>query len=427
MRIALFTTFIVLNAFFSSQSKSQSVLPSNLSEGNNSLSKFDTGKLNSVNRFMSEAVQKQAVVGSSALVIQDGEQVFFNAWGYQDREKQIPITRNTIFRIYSMTKPVTSVAAMQLVEQGKMSLDDPVDRYLSDFRALTIYQADGRKGQGEDSHQKMTIRDLLRHTSGFTYGFFDESHPIDQIYMQGQFVDTSKDLQELVQKLSAVPLKHPPGTRFEYSVSTDVLARVIEVVSGQRFDRYLTENILSPLRMDDTSFVVPKEKRDRLATMYSDDGLGELIVSPEVVSSKFVDDSLLFFSGGGGLCSTIDDYASFARMLMNKGVSDRGQRILKAETLQQMFTDQLVGIAKPSREGMNKDAPWGQEGFSFGLGFSISQTKRGKDYTWNGIAGTQFWVNPESGTIILYMVQVFPLIGHDLAGEVRRLVYEAMK
>ena len=384
-------------------------------------------KLASVDQFLSDAIANQKIVGASTLIIQDGKEVFFDSWGDQDREQRIPISRSTIFRIYSMTKPVTSVAAMQLVEQGKMSLDDPVENYLPSFKDLKIYGSRKPQEEKEAKPQKMTIRDLLRHTSGLTYGFFDMTHPVDQLYLQNEVPGTAKTLQELVENLSELPLKYTPGTHFEYSLSTDVLARLIEVVSSERFDRYLRENIFDPLGMDDTAFVVPVNERDRLAAMYSDDGTGKLILSDPENSANFTDDSLLFFSGGGGLCSTVDDYAKFAKMLMARGRTPEGVSIIGADTLQEMYTDQLVGIEKPKAGPLTDRAPWHAKNFRFGLGFSIGQTKWGDDYTWNGIAGTQFWVNPKAGTNIIYMVQVFPLIGHDLAGEVRRLVYEAME
>ena len=384
-------------------------------------------KLASLDQFLSDAIADQKIVGASTLIIQDGKEVFFDSWGDQDREQRIPISRSTIFRIYSMTKPVTSVAAMQLVEQGKMSLDDPVENYLPSFKDLKIFGSRKPRKEKEAKPRKMTIRDLLRHTSGLTYGFFDMTHPVDQLYLQKEVPGTSKTLEELVENLSELPLKHTPGTHFEYSLSTDVLARLIEVVSGERFDLYLRKNIFDPLGMNDTSFVVPANERDRLAAMYSDDGTGKLIPSDPENSANFTDDSLLFFSGGGGLCSTVDDYAKFAKMLMARGRTPEGVSIIGADTLQEMYTDQLVGIEKPKAGVLTVRAPWHAKNFRFGLGFSIGQTKWGDDYTWNGIAGTQFWVNPKAGTIIIYMVQVFPLIGHDLAGDVRRLVYEAME
>lgn len=389
--------------------------------------KVSSKQLERLDEFMNDAVDAESVVGASALVLQDGEEAYFRAWGYQDRESGVSVSRDTIFRIYSMTKPITSVAAMQLIEKNKMGLDDPVEKYIKSFGGLRVASS-AKQDVTDPSSGKhaMTIRDLMRHTSGLTYGFFDVTNSIDQIYLQKNVVDSSKDLAEMVEVLSTIPLKHTPGTQFEYSVSTDVLARVIEVVSGQRFDHYLQKNIFDPLGMNDTSFYVPREKRDRLAVMYSDDGAGGLTIASPEASARFISESNLMFSGGGGLCSTIDDYAKFATMLMRQGLQSNGDRVLRSTSIQKMFTNQLVGIALPPRTLLNQEAPWCVEGFEFGLGFSIDQTEWGNDYTWNGIAGTQFWLNPESGTVILYMVQVFPLMGHDLAGDVRRLVYQSL-
>ena len=374
-----------------------------------------------LDQFLTDSVKKGRIVGASALVIQDKAERFYGSWGYKDADKGERIDRDTIFRIYSMTKPITSLAAMQLVEQGKMDLDDPVSDYLQEFANLGVIES----AEKSKNPRQMTIRDLLRHTSGLTYGFFDLGNPIDQLYLQRD-VNASRNLAQLVKRLSDIPLKHPPGTQFEYSVSTDVLARVIEVVSDQRFDEYLQKKILGPLDMVDTSFVVPADKRHRLATMYSDDGNGGLTVTPAETSKNFTDDSLELFSGGGGLCSTIDDYAKFAEMLVNKGQSRSGKQIINASTLTEMFTNQLAGIDRPKKTLLNADAPWVQDDFAFGLGFSISNSQWGTDYTWNGIAGTQFWVNPEKGSIMIYMVQVFPLMGHDLAGDVKRLCYQSL-
>ena len=379
------------------------------------------GAFTPLDQFLTDSVKTGRIVGASALVIQDKAERFYGSWGYKDADKGQGIERDTIFRIYSMTKPITSLAAMQLVEQGKMDLDDPVSDYLREFANLGVIES----AQKSKNPRQMTIRDLLRHTSGLTYGFFDLGNPIDQLYLQRD-VNASRNLMQLVKRLSDIPLKHPPGTQFEYSVSTDVLARVIEVVSGERFDHYLQKKIFDPLDMVDTSFVVPADKRHRLATMYSDDGNGGLTVTPAETSKNFTDDSLELFSGGGGLCSTIDDYAKFAEMLVNKGQSRSGKQIINASTLTEMYTNQLAGIDRPKKTLLNADAPWVQDDFAFGLGFSISNSKWGTDYTWNGIAGTQFWVNPEKGSIMIYMVQVFPLMGHDLAGDVKRLCYEAL-
>ena len=386
---------------------------------------FDAQRLDRINALMEKNIEEGVIVGASGLVLQDGKEAFFNTWGYQNRAEKTPMTRDTIFRIYSMTKPITSVAAMQLVEQGKMELDEPVSKYLPEFKNLQVATAEG--GAKENPDRPMTVRDLLRHTSGLSYGFFDPTHPVDQQYLANGVIATSSDLAATVQKLGKIPLKHSPGTQFEYSVSTDVLGRLIEVVSGERFDHYLQKNILDPLQMSDTHFIVPANKRDRLAAMYSDDGSGALVLADPAESLKFIDDTNQYFSGGGGLCSTIDDYLGFMKMLMNEGAGSEGQLILKPESLNQMFTNQLTEIESLPQGERHAGTPWGAKNFQFGLGFSIEEPRVGTDYNWSGIAGTRFWVNPESGTAMIYMVQVFPLIGHDLSEDFRGVVYEALK
>lgn len=412
---------------FCSQTIGQALPLVDQAKGVKSADRFDVQRLDAINAFMEKAVEDGVIVGSSALILQDGKEAFFNTWGYHDRANKTPMSRDAIFRIYSMTKPITSIAAMQLVEQGKMKLDDAVWKYLPEFENLQVFVMDKPDRAADKEPKLMTVRDLLRHTSGLSYGFFDVTHPVDQKYLTAGVLNTDKTLAETVQKLGRLPLKYTPGTFFEYSVSTDVLARLVEVVSGEPFDEYLQENILTPLHMSDTHFIVPEEKRSRLVTMYSDDGAGGLVPAEPAQSSKFIDNKNRFFSGGGGLCSTIDDYLSFMKMLMNNGETSAGRSIIKPATLREMFSDQLEGIEKPPTGGRHAGTPWGVENFRFGLGFSINEPKYGTDYEWSGIAGTRFWVNPESGTAMIYMVQVFPLIDHDLSGDFRRLVYEALK
>ena len=335
-----------------SQAWSQS--PDRQVEGVKQADSFDTKRLDLINSVMSRGVETGKIPGCSALVFKDGKEVFFNTWGYQDAENEIPMSRDTLFRIYSMTKPITSVAAMQLVEQGKMSLDDPVSRYLKEFTDLQV--ADGTSEKNEKGElvtvppkRAMTVRDLLRHTSGLSYGFFDRDHPVDQIYMKRGVMIWDRTLAETVEKLGEIPLKYQPGSQFEYSASSDVLGRLIEVVSGQRFDRYLQQHLFDPLEMTDTHFLVPEEKRDRLAVMYRDNRNGELVPARSRSSRRYTSESNEFFSGGGGLCSTIDDYLNFSLMLVEGG-QFKGRQIIKPETLETMFTNQLTSIDSPPNQ-----------------------------------------------------------------------------
>lgn len=368
-------------------------------------------KIGKIDTAMEGHVKSGKMVGASALIFKDGKEVYYKNWGKADREKDVDMKRDTIVRIYSMSKPITSVAIMQLVEKGKIDLDKPVAEYLPEFKDVKVLE----KGKSDSDMEwvevkpkrVMTTRDLLRHTSGLTYGFFGNTE-VDKRYRKAGVL-ADRTIEAMVKKVAKLPLLNHPGTQFHYSVSTDVLGRLVEVASGERFDKYLKANIFDPLQMKDTSFVVPKAKRDRFAKMYSPDGDG-LKQASSFRSMSFLNEKNLMFSGGGGLCSTVDDYLSFSRMLLNKGEL-HGKRLLKADTIDQMFKNQLDTVEKSSSM------------FKFGLGFSISpQGDRG----WGGAAGTRFWVNPDKKMIIVFMVQINPY-NAKFGEEVKRLTYRAME
>ena len=373
---------------------------------------FDNEILGGIDDLMQTAVAEEKMVGCSAMILKDGQVCYFKAWGKRDREQDLPMKRDTIFRIYSMTKPITSVAIMQLVEQGKIELDAPVSKYLPEFETQLVLETDesenGESFKEVPARRSMSVRDLLRHTSGLTYGFFGNSE-VDQRYRRAGILRNDRDLEEFVTNLAKLPLKHQPGARFEYSVSTDVLGRLVEVASGNRFDRYLKTEIFDPIKMVDTSFVVPLEKQSRFAQIYRRAQDGELKPRSSRSQSRYRNQENLFFSGGGGLCSTIDDYMCFCQMLLNGGrVEDR--QVVKPETLQQMFNNQLDGL----------DEPPGR--FKFGLGFRISPQK---DFGWGGAAGTRFWVNPGKRLAMIFMVQINPYRAR-FGGEMREIVYRAL-
>ena len=367
---------------------------------------FSKSDLDKINEKMSSLVEDGSAVGHSTLVLKDGKEVFFGAWGQQNRAKKTPVSRDTIFRIYSMSKPITSVAAMQLVEQGKLKIDSPVSDYLPEFKELKVLE----DGKEVEPKRVMKVRDLLRHTSGLTYGFFGNTE-IDKRYQRALILLTDPTIEKTVTKLSRIPLLHHPGTQFHYSVSTDVLGRVIEVASGESFDQYLNKNIFEPLKMQDTHFTLPGEKLDRFAELYKPAGGGKLSPANAISSARFVSSENTYYSGGGGLCSTIDDYARFSEMLVNKGTLD-GKKIIEEKTLKEMWTNQLADIERKSRS------------FKFGLGFRISPQG---DYSWGGAAGTRFWTQPEKGLTIVYMVQIQPYRGKKYGEFVRDTVYGALK
>lgn len=357
-----------------------------------------------VSQLLSRGVQRGEVIGHSAMVFQNGEVVYYNQWGQRDRENDLPLKRDSIFRIYSMSKPITSVATMQLVEAGKIDLDAPISTYLPELGNLKVLQS----GREVTPRREMTTRDLLRHTSGLTYGFFGNTK-VDQAYRRKGVLITDRNVEQTVEKLSSIPLLNHPGQKFHYSASTDVLGRLIEVVSQERFDDYLRKNVFEPLEMNDTFFTVPDDKQDRFAQLYEESN-GALRPKPRLASYRFLNAND-FDSGGGGLCSTIDDYLKFCKMLLGDGTLGE-HTILKKESIDEMFKNQLQDTRKNSR------------GFQFGLGFRVF---REGDYGWGGAAGTRFWVHPEKQIAILYMVQISPYGNRRWGERFRSLVYEALE
>jgi len=376
---------------------------------------FDADKLAMIVPAMERHIEEGKLVGGLGLVVRGDKVVYAETWGQRDREKQLPMTDDTIFRIYSMSKPVTSVAAMILVEEGKLELDEPVSKYLPELTKMTVL-VETKSDDGESRHKEVpverpiTVRDLLRHTSGFTYGFFGNSE-VDKRYRKAGVLVTDQTLEDTVKKLSQIPLKHQPGSRWHYSVSTDVLGRVIEVASGQSLDQFFQKRIFGPLGMKDTFFTVPQDKLPRLAQMYAPKARGGLRPALAIRSRRFVDSSNRFYSGGGGLCSTASDYMAFCRMLLNEGDLD-GTRILRPETVRLMRTNQLT-------DGTQRSL-----GFQFGLGFRID---RKGIYGWGGAAGTRFWIDPKNKLITIYMVQINPTGKFNFGEEMKKLVYASLR
>ncbi len=372
---------------------------------------FDPEKLASIDSKLSDLVQKGKVFGCSALIYRRGEEVYFGKWGYRNQRRKIPLDRDTIFRIYSMSKPITSVAAMQLAEQGKLDIDAPVTKYLPEFSQLKVLEQRGGQAVEVEPKRKMTTRDLLRHTSGLTYGFFGDTL-VDQKYRRAGVLMTDLTLKSTVAKLAAIPLLHHPATTFHYSASTDVLGRVVEVASDKAFNDYLRTNVFEPLKMDDTFFSVPAEKQKRLAELYKPNQQDKLVPASAMNSIRFVNEGNRFYSGGGGLCSTVDDYLTFCKMLLEQGKSPERQ-IVKPETLNEMFKNQLGEI---------ENSPGKR--FRFGLGFRAFPQG---DFGWGGAAGTRFWVHPEKEMAIIFMMQVMPSGGRKYGELFRDAAYAAMR
>ncbi len=365
------------------------------------------------------------MAGAVVAVARHGKVVKLDAFGYRDLDEKLPMQTDSVFRIYSMSKAITTVAAMMLWEQGRYQLDEPVAKYLPEFAKLTVYM----DGAGDDLRTEplkrpMTVRDLMRHTSGLTYGFSGRG-PVETAYRKLKILDRDQDLQALVTQLSQAPLKYQPGSRFEYGVSIDVLGRLVEVWSGQTLDAFLSAQIFEPLGMQDTGFHVPEKNLARLATNYgpTPDGGLKPIDRPE--TSRYRQKPTLL-SGGGGLVSTASDYMRFCLMLANDGEFG-GHRLLKAKTLAEMRKNQLPPEATPMQLG---GAP--RPGAGFGLGYSVRyETDPAQpaspvgEYRWGGAASTHFWLSPNDDTAVVVLQQQMPFTG-ILEETIKPLVYEAI-
>ncbi|WP_024868487.1 serine hydrolase domain-containing protein [Pseudoxanthomonas suwonensis] len=368
------------------------------------------------------------ITGASALVWHDGCVAYFGAFGMADREARRPMARDTIVRIFSMTKPVTGVALMQLYEQGKFQLDDPVSRYLPEFRKVRVYAGTDAQGRPllEAPERPITIRDLMRHTAGFVSGNDDPS-PVGAMYRKADPENFDNTLAEEVRRIASVPLLYQPGTRWLYSPAVDVQARLVEVLSGQPFDAYLQAHVFEPLHMKDTRYVVRAADRDRLAALYlrSDDGVMSRV--PDVEAMKINGRDTRLKPGSWGLTSTLDDYMRFARMLLDGGELD-GVRLLQPSTVRLMATDALP------REVGPHDRSWlpskGQVGFGIDFAVRIAPPADAEEasgevgeFFWDGAANTLFWVDPVNDIAAVLFVQWLPFGKVPLHKAFRDAVY----
>ena len=358
---------------------------------------LDPARLEKLERVVRADIEGGRIPGAVMLIMRDGKVVMNKALGQQDAAKGIPMRADSIFRIYSMTKPIVSVAAMILVEEGRLQLSDPVSVHIPELKGLKVGVEKGDGLELVAAAREPTVHDLMRHTSGFTYGIFGKSMVKDLYKEQG--VDrTDHSNAEFVKKLSAVPLMFQPGSTWEYSRSTDVLGVVVERVSGQTLDRFLEERILRPLGMKDTGFSVPADKQARVAEAFATDP-----DSKQPVNLFDPRQPAKLLSGGGGMVSTAADYLRFARMMLNGGELN-GVRILSKKTVEYMTTDHLGAVRGPTY----LPGP----GYGFGLGVAVRLTDgqaptpgSAGDYNWGGLGGTYFWVDPKEKLIAIWMMQ----------------------
>jgi len=375
------------------------------------------------------------LAGCLTLVARRGEVVHLSPLGFRDLERQAAMREDSIFRFYSMTKPITSVALMTFYEQGYFQLDDPVRKFIPEWADLRVYNSGNRPNFVTSSCDRpMTIRDLMTHMSGLTYGFTERTI-VDAAYRDlligtlGQAKQGS--LRDMIENLATLPLEFSPGSAWNYSVSTDVLGYLTEVFSGQTFDRVLQERVLEPLGMTDTGFSVPPESVDRFAANYerAPDKTLRLLDDPE--DSHYLQRPTLL-SGGGGLVSTASDYFRFCQMMLNGGELD-GARILGRKTIELMTMNHLPDGQDLTDLSVGPFSETTYEGNGFGLGFSITldltKTQGAGspgDYGWGGAASTIFWIDPAEELIVIFLTQLMPSGTFNFRGQLKSIIYPAL-
>lgn len=395
-------------------------------------------KLGEIDKIMNGFVKDHKIAGGIVLVARHGKVAFHEPYGVMNLETGKLVEKDTIFRIYSMSKAITSAAALVLHDEGKLDLEASVAEYLSDFKDLKVVKVvkDKEDNEDEDKEQKknteevpaknkMTIADLMRHTSGLVYGAPGDD-PVASLYELVEVMDEYADLTLMTKKLGRLPLAFEPGEDWRYGVSTDVLGRVVEVVSGQPLDEFLQTRIFEPLGMPDTGFYVPPEKADRFAANYYSDGKGRMIIRDDPTQSRYLSKPA-WLSGGGGLVGTASDYMRFLLMIAGGGELD-GQRILSPESVKLMTTNQT-----PQEAGWVKFGKEVRTGVAYGFGFSVTveaneanPDARVGEWGWGGAASTHYWVSPQDDLVVVTMEQRMP---YSPATEIalKPVIYDAIE
>ncbi|MDG5767240.1 serine hydrolase [Balneolales bacterium ANBcel1] len=366
------------------------------------------------------------IAGISALIYEDGDEVYFSAYGMADLRRDIPMDRQTIVQIYSMTKPITGTALMQLYEKGAFDLDDPVSMHLPEFAGIQVYAGEDASGEPilEDPRREMTIRDLTRHTAGFA----PNSHETEtgRMLMDANPMNLEHTLTDMGERLASVPLEYHPGERWLYGISVDVQALLVERLSGIPFAEYLNEHILTPLGMNETRYFLPEGDRDRFSGMYNrDSDDGTLTQQPDDMALYLNGRQWPMTPGGYGLVSTLDDYMRFARMLQNEGELD-GVRVLDAQTVQLMATNHLSDSVTERSWLPTK----GQVGFGINFAVRVEPPESEDEnfghvgeFFWDGAASTLFWVDPKNQLTAVLFVQLMPYDEIGLHKAFRDAVY----
>lgn len=379
-------------------------------------------RLERIEPAMQRYIDQGKLVGVMTLVARNGEVVHYAAQGMQNRETQEPLSRDTIFRIYSMTKPITAVAALTLWEQGKFHMNDPITKYFPELSDLKVYvSGEGDNMVLEDAKYPIRIIDLFTHTAGFSYGFSNSE--VDKRYQQLAKQKPPENIDQALKQFASLPLNHQPGTAWNYSISTDLIGFLVERISGKKLGDYMQEVIFDPLNMQDSGFVVPPEKLSRFAQVYIANKQGETVIMEQEPLGNFKSEPAIH-NGGGGMVSTMDDYLKFAQMLLNGGELN-GVRILGPKTVEYMGTNHL----------QDKLIPFNQNSAGEGYGLAVSVTvdpgqvrflsSKG-NYGWGGMASTYFRIDPQENLIMIGMAQFVPIGFHAYHDDLRNLVYQAL-
>ncbi len=400
---------------------------------------FDSGRLKKLDDYMAKTVSDGRVAGMTTLLARHGKVVEFKTYGKTSLATGQAMPKDEIFRIYSMSKPLTGVAMMILFEQGKWRLDDPVTRYVPEFKNLKVMveaDKDGKITKVEDMKRPPTMREIMSHTAGFGYGLGDK-HPVDKLYREKKVLGAT-GLHEMIERTATIPLMYQPGTDWSYSSVVDIQGYIVEKLSGKPFGEFLQENVFGPLKMKDTGFYTGPAKASRLAEVYAgervnDKETGRIVEAKTLFSGDMPDYAKppLMESGGGGLLSTTMDYARFCQMMLNKGVLD-GVRILSPASVELMDTNVIPGNVL-----VNNNGSIGirfNEAVGFGLDFMVVNDPRragsleGKNtMSWGGAAGTWFWIDPTNDVFFVGMIQrMGGTGGDDLGTMARTLTYQAL-
>jgi CubicO group peptidase (beta-lactamase class C family) len=390
--------------------------------------------------FQARYIDAGRIAGGQVVVARRGHVGYFRSFGLADTQRSAPVTPDTIWRIYSMTKPITGVALMSLYERGLFQLSDPVTRFIPQWRDLKVRERapDGSERLVEPE-SPMTVRDLLTHMSGLGFAggrtlaelFSDDASAVEAL-TPGARSGRAATLETMVDRYAHYPLEFHPGTHWFYSVSTDICGRLVEIMSGQRFDEYLRDTIFTPLGMTETGFVVPAGQAGRFAACYRRDAAKRLVLVDDPRRSGYLDEPT-FFSGGGGLVSTTGDYLRFCQMLSNGGYLD-GVRVLGRKTIELMTANHLPGDGELSSFALpGSFGEVGYAGMGFGLTMAIAKSPAQTqvigspgEYMWGGAASTVFWVDPAEDLIVIFMTQLLPSGTFNFRGQLKTLIYPAL-